>query len=622
MIRPEPAALDRSPDLELPEPDFGVELPMGLERPSPNRARHTPLASATPLGTWEADFRLARLHWSREISRLLGIGVDARPSLRAFLKVVHPDDRRIVVAEVRRCLKEKRPFRIEHRVAHGNGSVRFIRHSAEYRLDSGGNPIWIRGILEDVTEQRCAEEEAWYRSNFDSLTRLPKRAMFRELLGRILALGQRSHTLVAVLYLDIDRFRVINETMGVEIGDSLLRQVADRLRKTLRSSDCIARNNGEARPALARLGSDEFVVAFGDAKAPEGAARAARRVLDAMRERFVVGDKEIFLTVTIGIAVHPPDGKDSESLLQHAETAMHHAKGQGHNSYRFYADAMNESVMRRLDLESRLHKALDHHQFFLHYQPLVDIANQTLVGVEALLRWDCPELGRVGPAEFIPIAEENLELIAPIEDWVLRTACLQVRAWNGETLLPLRLSVNVSRCRLKQSDFATTVAEILKETAFDSRQLQIELTENGAIGEDPVTLSQLQQLKDLGVTLVVDDFGIGSSALGYLRKFPVDVLKIDRSFVSRIPEDPHDSAFVAAIITMAHRLGISVVAEGVENEEQLEFLRRNDCDEAQGFFLAEPLSVDAFRQLLAASSGGSTADPGCRQTGAGAGLIL
>jgi EAL domain-containing protein (putative c-di-GMP-specific phosphodiesterase class I) len=334
-------------------------------------------------------------------------------------------------------------------------------------------------------------------------------------------------------------------------------------------------------------------------------------VLDSIRASFSLASKEVFLTGTVGIAIHPADGRDSDSLLQHAETAMYHAKGQGHDSYRFYTDAMNGAVMRKIDLESRLSKALESGQFFLEYQPMVEIRSRRLVGVEALVRWDCPQLGAVGPAEFIPIAEENASLIGSIDDWTLRTACRQVRAWTDEGL-PVRLSVNVSRCQLKQSNFAERIAEVLKETGLDSRQLQMELTENGVIGEDLVTLTQLRALKDLGVSLAIDDFGIGSSALGYLRKFPVDTLKIDRSFVSNISKNRHDDAFVSAVIAMAHCLGIRVVAEGVETEEQLAFLRQNDCDEAQGYLFAKSLSPDALRQFMAASNGGRIAKSGFR----------
>jgi EAL domain-containing protein (putative c-di-GMP-specific phosphodiesterase class I) len=334
-------------------------------------------------------------------------------------------------------------------------------------------------------------------------------------------------------------------------------------------------------------------------------------VLDSIRASFSLGGKEIFLTATIGIAIHPPDGNDSDSLLQHAETAMHHAKGQGHDSYRFYADAMNEAVMRKIDLGSRLSKALEAGQFFLEYQPVVEIRSQKLVGVEALVRWDCPQLGSLGPAEFIPIAEESASLIVSIDDWTLRTACRQVRAWTDEGL-PVRLAVNVSRCQLKQSDFARRIAEVLNETGLDSRQLQMELTENGVIGEDLVTLSQLRELKNLGVSLAIDDFGIGSSALGYLRKFPVDTLKIDRSFIANIAKNHHDDAFVSAVIAMAHCLGIRVVAEGVETEEQLTFLRQHDCDEAQGYLFAKSLSPDALRQFMAASNSGKITESGLR----------
>lgn len=599
-------------DVDLPDSSLGLFPPFGSEPPPPEgRERLTPTVGTHKLGTWEGDLRIGRLHWSYSTAHILGVDGSVRPNLRVFLRSVHPDDRPFVRAAIRTSLKEKTPLQIEHRIVLSGGLVRFVRHSADYRLDGQGNPVWIRGVLEDITEQKHAEEQTWYRSNFDGLTGLPNCTMFGELLGRALAQAQRSRTLVAVLYLDIDGFRVVNETMGLRTGDFVLKRVADRLRRTLRATDCIARGSGRVRTALARLGSDEFVFVLSDLKSPEGAAKAACRVLDSIRASFSLGGKEIFLTATIGIAIHPPDGKESGSLLQHAETAMHHAKGQGHDSYRFYTDAMNEAVMRKIDLESRLSKALESGQFFLEYQPVIEIRSQKLVGVEALVRWACPQLGKLGPAEFIPIAEENASLICSIDEWTLRTACRQVRAWTDEGL-PVRLAVNVSRCQLRQNNFAQRIAEVLKETGLDSRQLQMELTENGVIGEDLVTLNQLRELKNLGVSLAIDDFGIGSSALGYLRKFPVDTLKIDRSFVANISKNRHDDAFVSAIIAMAHCLGIRVVAEGVETEEQLTFLRQNDCDEAQGYLFAKSLSPDALRQFMAESNSGMIAESGFR----------
>lgn len=587
----------------LDPPD--VVFPPSAERLELRPTRCSQSSESPPgLGTWEADLRLGRLDWSYSTSRILGVEGSATPSLKRFLRIVHPGDRALVRAAIRGSLKKHTPLQIEHRIVLPGGLIRFVRHSADYKLDRRGNPVWIRGVLEDISEQKHAEEVSWFRSNYDGLTRLPNRALFGEFLERAFAQARRSQKLVAVLYLDIDGFRVVNETMGLRTGDFVLQRVAERLRNTLRAGDFIARGNGRCPKALARLGSDEFVVALSDVKNPEGAARAASRLLEAFGSSLELGDREIFLTATIGIAIHPPDSKDVESLIQHAETAMHHAKAQARGSYRFYTDAMNETVMRRIDVESRLRKALEGGQLFLEYQPVVDIQSGRIVGAEALLRWNCPGLGPIAPAEFIPIAEENAGLITSIESWVLETACRQMRKWKDEGLSGLRLSVNASRSQLRQSNFAARVAEILEATGLESCHLQLELTENGVIVEDPPTLRQLFELRDLGVSLAIDDFGTGSSALGYLRKFPVDMLKIDRSFIMRTPDNPQDGAFVSAVIAMAHCLGIRVVAEGVETEEQLAFLRRNGCDEVQGFLFAKSQSSEGLRRLLARDRAG------------------
>jgi diguanylate cyclase (GGDEF)-like protein len=435
------------------------------------------------------------------------------------------------------------------------------------------------------------------RRSRDGNTRLSDRQGLSRLLGHALSWRRQPGDLVAVLYLDIDRFRDLNARLGRRAGDALLRQFAARVSACFRTGDFLAQAGTRDAGTLTRLGSDEFVVVLTNLDRPEGAARVARRILDALDEGFVVAEEKVALSASIGIAVQPPDGDDPDGLLARAEAAMHLAKAKGRSSYRFFNETLTAAITHRVDLELQLREALVHREFSLCYQPLVDSRTESVVGVEALLRWERPGREPLSPAQFVPIAEES-GLIVALGEWVLRSACRQVKAWLDEGIPSLQLSVNLSGHQLREGDFAAVVAEVLHETGFPPALLQIELTESGVIAQDAATVSQLRQLKNLGVSIAIDDFGTGYSALGYLRRFPVDVIKIDRSFVEAISASPDDADFVSAVIAMARRLKLVVVAEGVETAEQLSFLRENACELAQGFLFSKPLPPEEFRRLL------------------------
>jgi diguanylate cyclase (GGDEF)-like protein len=436
------------------------------------------------------------------------------------------------------------------------------------------------------------------RDGRDRLTRLPDRDGLAAMLGHALSWRRRPGHLVAVLYIDIDHFRDLNEDLGRAGGDAVLVEFAERVNRCLRGGDFVAQAEPGEVGGVARLGSDRFVAVLTAVDRPEGAVLVARRILDAVGEGFRIGTRTVTLSACIGIAVQPPDGDDPQGLLARAESAMHLAKAQGRGTYRFFNDTVSAAVSRRADLEAQLRRALAEREFSLSYQPLVDSRTETLVGVEALLRWNRPGGEPVPPAEFVPVAEDS-GLMVGLGEWVLRCACHQMKAWLDEGLPPLQLSVNLSAHQLREANFAEAVEEVLEETGLEPRLLQIELTESGVIAQDAATVEQLRRLKELGVSIAIDDFGTGYSALGYLRRFPVDVIKIDRSFVGAIPACPDDAAFVAAVIAMARRLRLTVVAEGVETAEQLSFLRENACDLAQGFLFSRPLPAEEFRGLLA-----------------------
>jgi diguanylate cyclase (GGDEF)-like protein len=449
--------------------------------------------------------------------------------------------------------------------------------------------------FQEVRKSRESLEQLAY---FDRLTALPNRAMFRELLGHELARGQRSQTPVAALLLDIDRFKEINETRGYKLGDQLLEMVAARLLQSLRKTDYVARSAEDTGAQVARQGGDEFALLLTDLAQLDDAGRVAQRILQSLVQPFVLGGEEIFVTASIGIAIAPNDGSDVDSLLQSAETAMYCAKRQGGNNFQFYAESMNEAMVKRLELEANLRRSVERDQLVLFYQPLIDISNRQLVGMEALLRWMHHDLGMVSPAEFIPLAEET-GLIVPIGRWVLHTASRQLHRWHVDGFEWLRMAVNIANRQLREPDFVSDVQEILDETGLDPSRLELEVTETSVMKNDQKTLEALQELRKIGVRLAVDDFGTGHSVLTYLRDFPLNTLKIDRSFINGVATEGKDAAITSAVIAMAHRLDLRVVAEGVETEDQLSFLTQHDCDECQGFLFSRPVPASEIGEILA-----------------------
>lgn len=551
------------------------------------------------LASWNQDASTGGIEWSPEAATLLGLGnpVDSRPE--TFLALVDPEDLPFVEAEIQSSARERRPFGAEHRIRRANdGAVRFIRHWADFSLDDEGEARWLRGIVQDVTAQVRAEEQIWQLSNLDGLTGLPNRAMLQHLLGDALSRVSRSGRLVAALFLDIDRFEEINESYGPSEGDRLIVEVVARLQNCLRRGDTVAHSSpSECAESLARLSGDEFVVLLNDVEKVEDAARVAQRILNGVSGSFRVGSAEVFISLSIGMAVSPQDGREPALLIQHAQTALSQAKRQGRGSYRFYSETLNGEVAARLDMESGLHRALERGELSLNYQPLVDGKSREVSGFEALLRWTSSTLGSVPPTRFIPVAEES-GLILEIGDWVLRTACRQAAAWAAEGLGPLQVAVNVSTLQLGQPGFPWVVRDALRQAGLPPERLCLEITESALLAHDDATVACLSELRKSGVRLVIDDFGTGYSALRYLKTFAVDALKIDRSFVEGIARNAGDTAIVSALVAISRSLGITVVAEGVETEEQFRYLQSLDCDQAQGYLFSRPLPGEGFSLML------------------------
>lgn len=436
-------------------------------------------------------------------------------------------------------------------------------------------------------ERLQAEASLNNLAHYDPLTGLPNRRLFQDLLAKALARAQRSGRPAALYFLDLDRFKVINDSLGHGVGDLLLKAVAERLRACLRTTDVVA-----------RLGGDEFTVIAEDLTGPEGAGAVARRMLEGLAAPLTLEGREVHVSASIGIALYPADATDIARLLANADAAMYAAK-EPRNGYRFYSVELNQRTSERLVLETQLRQALQRGELILHYQPLLDFRSKETVGVEALIRWHHPERGLVPPDQFIPLAEET-GLIVPIGEWVLRTACAQVRGWQAAGHPALRLAVNLSRRQVVHGDLVDVVARALKDTGFDPGRLELELTESLLLDHSTGVLDTLRALHRMGVRVSIDDFGTGYSSLSYLKHFPVDRVKIDRAFLRSIPSDNRDASIVKAIITLAASLSLKVTAEGVEEAEQAEFLLAQDCFEMQGFLFSPPLPVERCAEQFGA----------------------
>ncbi len=461
----------------------------------------------------------------------------------------------------------------------------FDRYSAPL-VDSKGRyrgRIWY---FRDITDRKVAEERIQFLAYYDALTGLPNRTLLQDRLAKALAGASRRNDKVALLFLDLDGFKIINDSLGHSVGDLLLKQIAGRLKRFSRDQDTVA-----------RLGGDEFLIVLSDVKDIPDAAVAAERLMDAMAGGFVVQGHPLSVSCSLGISIFPEHGVDGETLIKHADAAMYSAKDNGRNNIQLFTDQMNAQAVERLALESSLRRALEKKELFLVYQPQMDVATGKITGLEALLRWQHPELGLVPPDRFIRIAE-NSGLIIPIGEWVLRAACSQARRWQDEGIPAVVVAVNVSAVQFRQPGFCELIKRVLEETGLAPQYLGLELTEGLLLADADVTFAVLQDLKAMGLSLAIDDFGTGYSGFSYLRHFWVSKLKIDRSFIRDVAVNPDDAAITAAIISMAKSLRLKAVAEGVENEAQMSFLRAHHCDEIQGYYFSRPLTAEKAADKL------------------------
>ena len=459
------------------------------------------------------------------------------------------------------------------------------------QVNSATRPLVIVH-LRDPAERADTQERLQRLANFDSLTGLPNRALFRDRLGRAMARSQRSGSAMALMFLDLDRFKMVNDSLGHEVGDRLLQHVSKNLSHCLREGDSLARDN-PAECTLSRLGGDEFTVIAENVGSAEDAAHVARRMLEALNAPFVVGEEEIVISASIGISMYPTDDVDLDGLIRHTDMAMYRSKSLGRGTYSFFSDDLTAAVTARMSLEGSLRRAIERQEFQLYYQPKADLRSGKLTGVEALLRWHRPGHGMVPPDRFVAVLEDT-GMILPVGAWVLRAACEQLAAWDRLGLPPLRMAVNLSARQFRHLYLASLVEDSLRENGIEPHRLEIELTESLLMEDTETTRAMLDNFRRLGVRLAIDDFGTGHSSLSYIKRFNIDTLKIDRSFVQSLPDNDEDVAIAAAVIALGRSMKMCVVAEGVETQEQAQLLRELGCDEMQGYLLGRPMPGGDF----------------------------
>lgn len=551
------------------------------------------------IGHWEWDLDTGLIGWSSKALEIIGSHADDdRHTLEPLLSRVYARDKTRVTAWFEALARGHDPTELSHSVIGPDGQKRYLRQFVEPHQGDLARPIRLYGAVQDITRLRETEAHVHRLAYFDSLTGLPNRAFFLQFLEHTLTLVGRQDRTGALLFLDLDNFKQVNDTLGHQAGDLLLRSVAERLVGSLRAMDVVSRYDDiDERQHLARLGGDEFALLLPEIACSQDATRVAARVLDTLARPFSLMGHDMVITPSIGITVFPQDGTCASDLLRNSDLAMYRAKRGGKNTFKFFDASFNEDALLRLRIETALRQALDKGELSLHFQPQLDVPTGEVRGLEALLRWHNPQLGEMSPEAFIPIAEET-GLILPIGAWVTQTACRQLRKWQSDGYLIERVAVNVSAHQFNSKGFTQEIRQILDESGLDPECLELELTESVLMSHAEESIRTLHALKAIGVRLAIDDFGTGFSSLSYLKRFPIDRLKIDKVFISNIETDRDNAAIAQAVIAMAESMALNVTAEGVETLDQLQFLRARCCGEVQGFLFSKAVPAQEVPALI------------------------
>ncbi|MFQ5596846.1 MAG: EAL domain-containing protein [Nitrospiria bacterium] len=540
-------------------------------------------------GIWDWDLNAGRVYFSPRWKAMVGASEDEVGNAPSdWFSRLDPEDIAQVKEKISQHLNGMSPhFECEHRIKHQDGGYRWMLSRGLAIQDAAGKNSRMAGSMTDITERKVAEMQLLHGALHDSLTNLANRALFIDHLNRaIIRIKRHKEYLFAVLFLDLDRFKVINDSLGHMVGDQLLIDVARRLEKCLRQDDTIA-----------RLGGDEFSIFLDDIENAEKSAEVAARIQNDLSRPFEIMGREVYITVSIGITIGKDSYENPEDLLRDSDNAMYRAKGAGRARHEIFTKTMYEHAMDRLKLETDLRRAVDREEFFLEYQPIVSLHSGRASGCEALMRWRHPERGLISPQQFIPLAEET-GLIVPMGEWLIRTACEAYMSWSEAGHCLDHISVNCAARQFQQGQLVHTISAVLREKQMPGSAFRMEITESSAMQNIQLTTMTLRELSAMGISLSIDDFGTGYSSLSYLKHFPINTVKIDRSFIKEISDDMDSAAIIVAIIAMAHSLKLDVIAEGVETEAQLTFLRQNDCDAIQGYYISQPVSADAFLSFL------------------------
>ena len=552
------------------------------------------------LGHWEwYFFENNKIYLSDEVFAIFHVNKESFiPSLVNLKAIIHEADREYVQMSFEIVIQNKMPLMIEYRIITQTGQQYFVGQQIDTIQTSNHELLGLTGTIQDITERKDNENKIKHLAYYDDITGLPNRTFFLELLSNSIKLAKRNERNFAVLFLDLDNFKGVNDSYGHHIGDRLLKEVSNRLTAGLRSSDIASRyvNTQSLGTDIARLGGDEFIILLSELTYPEDAAYAADHIQQWIRDPILIDTQQVYIGSSVGIAIYPQDGEDTETLLKNADIAMYHAKKIGKGHYQFFHDSMNVKAQKRRKMENFMYQAVENNELRLYYQPIVSAKSRQLIGAEALMRWQSPQLGFLPPDDFISLAEDN-GLIIKFGEWAIREVCRQHKQWQQQGMGHLTIAVNLSGLQFNQPNFIPMVEAILAEYEITHPDFLIfELTESVIMADTERMFNKLWQLKSIGIKLSVDDFGTGYSSLSYLKSFPLDSLKIDRSFIKDLPHNGDDAAIVQAILALAGTLNLSTVAEGVETNEQRDFLENSTCNSIQGYLFSKPIPIIEFNQ--------------------------